>query len=99
MTATTTYRANTEGREAWMTDVFADINAWHLARHAEQAPIEMVDVALARIAAEGPRLGRTERWQNAVAFFAHEIETVSDTEDHRRWTLLQGSVWLGYANI
>jgi hypothetical protein len=98
MTATT-YRANAEGRDAWMTDVFAPINAWHRGGHREQAPMEMVDEALARIAAEGEQLGRTAQWKSACRFFAHELETVSNTEDHRRWTLLQGSVWLGYANI
>lgn len=51
--------------------------------------------AAERIAAEGPALGRTARWREACAWPLAEIESGSPA----RWAVVQGSVWLGYANL
>jgi hypothetical protein len=94
-TTSTTYRANAEGREAWLKDIYGEQQHWHRT-HRTPAPIEMVRRCLARIEAEGARLGRTEAWKGAVAF--HATELAQDSSDaHARWVCTQGSVWLGYA--
>lgn len=39
------------------------------------------------------KLGRTDRWLNAVEGWAVMVET----EDSLEWAFLQGSIWTGYA--
>lgn len=93
-----TMTAAQQRRDDWMTDIFAPINAWHEENGSVQPPIELVDAAIDRVIAEGPALGKTDRWQGAVAFFAHE-KAQEASERHRRWLLFQGGVYLGHANF
>lgn len=55
----------------------------------------VADRVLNIILEEGPSLGRSVRWQNAIALIAeHERDGASN-----HWLVVQGSIWLGYANL
>ena len=84
-------------RVNFMHDAFAPIREYHEA-HGTNPPADStiwLDVAWT-ISANGRDLGRTARWQEAVAWFDNfSARPVSE----REWAVLQGSVWLGYANV
>lgn len=87
-----------EKRQTWMVSICAPVNQWVEDHGSEPIPMELVNRALERIMSEGLAMGRTERWQRAVTWFADEILT-NDSDEHARWTFLQGMIWLGYANV
>jgi hypothetical protein len=90
------FKANAEGRTAWLASIYGPQQDWHRANRTP-APLELVTEALDRIAEEGAKLGRTEAWKNAVAWHAATLAENPTDESHIRWTCTQGSVWLGYA--
>jgi hypothetical protein len=63
------FKANAEGRTAWLASIYGPQQDWHRANRTP-APLELVTEALDRIAEEGAKLGRTEAWKNAVAWHA-----------------------------
>lgn len=95
-TTTNTFRANADGRTAWMHDLAAPIHAY-LADNGTNPPddhpiwVTYID----RVVTEGPRMGRTAAWQSAVAWFSDP----SITQHRASWVALQGSVHLAYANV
>jgi len=46
-----------------------------------------------RVVEEGPKLGRTERWQQACQWF----EAKGEDEKDWQWRVVQGTVWLAHA--
>lgn len=46
-----------------------------------------------RVVAEGPALGKTERWLSACAWF----EAKGEDEKDWQWRVVQGTVWLAHA--
>jgi hypothetical protein len=46
-----------------------------------------------RVVAEGPALGKTDRWLAACAWF----EKLGEDEKDWQWRVVQGTVWLAHA--
>lgn len=89
-TTTTTPAAR---REAWLADVIAPAN------DAAEAgtPLAAGDPAWAtildRVLTEGTALGRSQAWQDAIAWHVAQRKLGRDAS----WIALQGNVWLTYA--
>lgn len=99
MANTDTLRAfnarNTEVREVWLREL-SDMITRTTGDDEDPAVREIVeDRVVALIIDEGPTLGRSSRWQNAVCF---AVEHSDDGADNH-WLALQSIVFLNYANI
>jgi hypothetical protein len=84
-----------ERRDAWIEDLQGPLNA-HLDATGELPPQDdpLWGAFRARVVAEGPALGRTERWQAAVAWYAPSRHPDAAPS----WVVTQGLVWLCHAN-
>lgn len=71
-------------RDAWLAEVCTAIDV------TDKAACEAV---VRRFAAEGPALGRTERWQAACTWAAAQVDAGRDPH----WAAVQGSVFLAHA--
>jgi hypothetical protein len=88
------YKANAAGREAFLADLGVEITE-ALALEAEAQDVALLSLA-GSIGAMAD-LGRTDRWKAACRWFSEEM--LDNGNADRRWVILQGSIWLGYANL